>query len=88
MKLKELAKDISYVLFGAVAIAAGPLIAIRECSQLSHEKYRAIVDMSTKPQIRDVNSDGIQDIVLKQRGGEELVLYGTPRGDYIFGEKR
>lgn len=51
----------------------------------NQRQYFAI-DTSVRPQTRDVNHDGIQDVVLQRRSGEELILYGTPQRNYAFGE--
>lgn len=45
------------------------------------------VNYHSKPEIRDVNHDGINDIVLRRNNGDDMVLYGTRDGNYIFGEK-
>ncbi|MDP3026192.1 MAG: hypothetical protein Q8N63_00665 [Nanoarchaeota archaeon] len=47
------------------------------------------IDPRVTPILRDINKDGLEDVVLKLRSGEDLVLYRTDNG-YQFqnrGEK-
>jgi hypothetical protein len=60
--------------------------AAEEFSSMELQAYGKTVNNSIPPQLRDANFDGIDDIVLQRNNGEELILYGTPRGNYIFGE--
>ena len=52
-------------------------------NSLDRHKTREL-DVSTQPRVYDVNSDGVDDIVLQRRNEGELVLYGTVSGDYVF----
>lgn len=49
-----------------------------------HEIYQQTIKYSVNPVIRNVDCDGESDLVLKLISGEDLVLYKTKNGDYVY----
>jgi hypothetical protein len=80
-----------YVYFGLIlsmSLAGARLIGLSNLeSEDLRAKKRYAIDTSIPPQVRDVNSDGIEDIVLRRYNGEEIVLFGREAGKYSFGER-
>lgn len=99
-KLDDLNRGIMkpFLIVGSLGCALGPSIGYilmanacyREIeAELPREYYehrQRQVNLFVRPEIRDVDSDGFDDIILKRYNGEELVLYGDGRGGYGFGE--
>ncbi|MFH1803149.1 MAG: hypothetical protein ABH864_06920 [archaeon] len=73
------------------AVSVASTLVLRSC-EMKLEIFRLSdqveerVDCAVAPEIRDVNGDGFEDIVLGRYNCEDLVLYGTRDGNYIFGE--
>jgi hypothetical protein len=57
---------------------------IRETySTYLEQEIQEQVDLKQSPSLRDVNKDGLEDVVLKLNSGEDLILYRT-NGGYQF----
>ena len=67
-------------MFGAMTHSCANRKAIENYTEirerLSHYEER-VIDTSKIPEIRDVNEDGIDDLVLRNGAGKEIILYGA-----------
>lgn len=70
---------------GQIALLAAGIIIGGITKECGLRKY--MINDTVPPAIR-VNKEGISDIILKRTNGEEMILYGTREGNYIFGEKK